>query len=143
MGASLYVMNIGIDLRLVDTNTLEVVDVISYQKQIIGRQISAGVFDFLGQNFFDASLGESALEPIQLAVRTTIERATLEMMSRLYRAPTAACGGALNTASDPLYDGKTVASNEEKYNDKSRQEPYRWLGNSDGDADPGLRGRLQ
>jgi len=143
LGASLYVMNIGIDLRLVDTNTLEVVDVISYQKQIIGRQISAGVFDFLGQNFFDASVGESALEPIQLAVRTTIERAVLEMMSRLYRAPTAACGGALNTASDPLYDGKSVASNEEKYNDKSRQEPYRWLSNSDGDAGPGLRGRLQ
>ncbi len=46
-GASLYVMNVGIDLRLVDTNTLEVVDVISYQKQIVGRQISAGVFDFM------------------------------------------------------------------------------------------------
>lgn len=144
-GAQMYVMNIGVDLRLVDTNTLEVVDVISYQKQIIGRQISAGAFDFLGQTFFDVSLGESALEPIQLAVRSTIERATLEMMSRLYRAPNAACGGTLNTASDPLYDGKSqiTASNEEKYNDKSRQEPYRWLGNSDGDADPGLRGRLQ
>ena len=142
-GASLYVMNIGIDLRLIDTSTLEVVDVISYQKQIIGRQISAGVFDFLGQNFFDASLGESALEPIQLAVRSTIERAVLEMTSRLYRAPQSACGGTLNTASDPLYDGKTVATNEEKYNDKSRQEPYRWLGNSDGDAEPGLRGQLR
>jgi len=67
----------------------------------------------------------------------------LEMTSRLYRAPNAACGGALNTASDPLYDGKTVASNEEKYNEKSRQEPYRWLGNSDGDAEPGLRGLQQ
>ena len=43
-------MNIGIDLRLVDTSTLEVVDVISYQKQIIGREVSAGVFDFLGTN---------------------------------------------------------------------------------------------
>jgi curli production assembly/transport component CsgG/holdfast attachment protein HfaB len=143
LGGSLYVMNIGIDLRLVDTSTLEVVDVISYQKQIIGRQISAGVFDFLGQNFFDASVGESALEPIQLAVRSTIERATLEMMSRLYHAPQNACGGALNTASDPLYDGKSVAANQEYYNEKSRQEPYRWVGNSDGDAEPGLRGQLQ
>lgn len=140
-GASLYVMNVGIDLRLVDTNTLEVVDVISYQKQIIGRQISAGVFDFLGQTFFDASLGESALEPIQLAVRSTIERATLEMMSRLYHAPQNACGGALNTASDPLADrhGNTTAMNEEKYNEKSRQDPYRWVGASDGNAEPVLR----
>jgi len=31
----------------VNTNTLEVVDVISYQKQIIGRQEQAGIFDFL------------------------------------------------------------------------------------------------
>lgn len=140
-GASLYVMNVGIDLRLVDTNTLEVVDVISYQKQIIGRQISAGVFDFLGQTFFDASLGESALEPIQLAVRSTIERATLEMMSRLYRAPQNSCGGALNTASDPLADrhGNTTAMNEEKYNEKSRQDPYRWVRASDSDAEPVLR----
>ena len=77
----MYVMNVGLDLRLVDTNTLEVVDVISYQKQIIGRQVSAGVFDFLGTNFFDVSAGESALEPIQLAVRSVIERAVLEMVS--------------------------------------------------------------
>src|ERR1700761_941918 len=43
-GVNAYVMNVGLDLRLVDTNTLEVVDVISYQKQIIGRQVQAGVF---------------------------------------------------------------------------------------------------
>src|ERR1700742_4172045 len=55
LGGSVYVMNVGLDLRLVNTNTLEVADVISYQKQIIGRQISAGVFDFLGTNFFDLS----------------------------------------------------------------------------------------
>ena len=54
VGGSIYVMNVGLDMRLVNTNTLEVVDVISYQKQIIGRQVSAGVFDFLGANFFDA-----------------------------------------------------------------------------------------
>ncbi len=60
LGGSLYVMNIGMDLRLVNTSTLEVADVISYQKQIIGRQVSAGVFDFLGTNFFDVSVGESA-----------------------------------------------------------------------------------
>src|ERR1700742_1334050 len=87
LGGSVYVMNVGLDMRLVNTNTLEVADVISYQKQIIGRQISAGVFDFLGKNFFDVSVGESALEPIQLAVRSVIERATLEMITRVYRAP--------------------------------------------------------
>ena len=95
-------MNVGLDMRLVNTNTLEVVDVISYQKQIIGRQVSAGVFDFLGTNFFDVSAGESALEPIQLAVRSVIERAVLEMVTRIYRAPAGACASPIGTAADPL-----------------------------------------
>lgn len=105
IGGSLYVMNVGLDMRLVNTNTLEVADVISYQKQIIGRQLSAGVFDFLGAHFFDISAGESALEPIQLAVRSVIERAILEMITRIYRAPGNACSIPINNASDPLRDG--------------------------------------
>ena len=43
----IFVMNVAIDLRMVQTTTLEVVDVVSYQKQIVGREVSAGVFDFL------------------------------------------------------------------------------------------------
>ncbi|MDE1937753.1 MAG: holdfast anchoring protein HfaB [Alphaproteobacteria bacterium] len=157
IGGSMYVMNVGLDLRLVDTTTLQVVDVISYQKQIIGRQISAGVFDFLGQTFFDASVGESALEPIQLAVRSVIERAVLEMMSRLYHAPQSACTSNLGTANDPVTDvgdrrpmpepayaqPAATAMNEEKYNDTSRQDPYRYYSDSDASADAGLRGQLQ
>ena len=153
VGASMYVMNVGLDLRLVNTNTLEVVDVISYQKQIIGRQISAGVFDFLGQTFFDASVGESALEPIQLAVRSVIERATLEMVSRLYHTPPTACGAALGTDQDPLADARhsapqsytpqtVTARNEEYQDDTSRKLPYRWYGADDA-AEPSLRGQLQ
>jgi curli production assembly/transport component CsgG/holdfast attachment protein HfaB len=112
---SMYVMNVGLDLRLVNTNTLEVADVISYQKQIIGRQISAGVFDFLGKNFFDVSLGESALEPIQLAVRSVIERATLEMITRIYRAPAGACSIPLGTADDPLREGEEYRARPAAY----------------------------
>jgi curli production assembly/transport component CsgG/holdfast attachment protein HfaB len=94
-----YVMNVGLDLRLVDTRTSEVVDVVSYQKQIVGREISAGVFSFLGGSVIDLSGGEGGLEPLQLAVRSLIERATLELMSNLYGAPGA--GGCLGSA-DPL-----------------------------------------
>jgi curli biogenesis system outer membrane secretion channel CsgG len=148
IGASIYVMNVGLDLRLVDTSTLEVVDVISYQKQIVGRQISAGVFDFLGQTFFDASAGDSALEPIQLAVRSVIERATLEMMGRLYHAPqtdiardplAAPAAPAAPVASNPQIK---VAINQENTNDASRQEPYHGYGHSDPLADTKLRGGL-
>ena len=149
-GGNMYVMNVGLDLRLVDTKTLQVVDVISYQKQIIGHQISAGVFDFLGANFFDASVGESALEPIQLAVRSVIERAVLEMTSRLYHT-----NGSCAASTDPLADGSdraplptpastdnhpiTARNEDHTYDNASRQDPYRFYGSSDPNGD-GLRG---
>lgn len=86
-GAKMYVINVAIDLRLVDTKSLDVVDVISYQKQIIGREVSAGVFDFFGGNIFDLSAGTRAQEPIQLAIRATIERGVLELVANMYGAP--------------------------------------------------------
>ena len=85
-GFRLFVINVGVDLRLVDTQTLEVVDVISYQKQVIGREVQANYFDFFGGTIFDIGGGESAQEPIQLAIRATIERAVLEMTANLYGA---------------------------------------------------------
>ena len=146
-GGNMYVMNVGLDLRLVDTKTLQVVDVISYQKQIIGHQVSVGVFDFLGANFFDASIGQSALEPIQLAVRSVIERAVLEMTSRLYHtsgscaAGTDPLAGADDRAPPAAYTNNPItARNEDHHNDDaSRQDPYRFYGSSD-PAGSGLRG---
>ncbi len=98
--AKQYVLNVGLDLRLVRTSSLEVVDVISYQKQIIGRELRAGVFDFFGGNLIDIGAGEKALEPIQLAVRSVIERAVLEMVGSLYGAGPQTCAG-----NDPLGGG--------------------------------------
>jgi curli biogenesis system outer membrane secretion channel CsgG len=155
LGGNVYVMNVGLDLRLVNTNTLEVADVISYQKQIIGHQISAGVFDFMGTNFFDLSAGESALEPIQLAVRSVIERAALEMVTRIYRVPPdSVCASPLNTAADPLGDGSSpyqatnqpnTANRPTAYsmenNNDSRQNPYRGYSSGDSVGDVRLRGR--
>ena len=97
----MFIMNIGIDLRLINTRTLEVVDVISYQKQVIGREVGAGLFDFLNGNVFDVSAGAGALEPMQLAVRALVERAVVEMTANLYGMP----GPRGCLASDPLGDG--------------------------------------
>jgi curli production assembly/transport component CsgG/holdfast attachment protein HfaB len=154
IGGNMYVMNVGLDLRLVDTSTLEVVDVISYQKQIIGRQFQAGVFDFLGHTFFDASVGESALEPVQLAVRSVIERAVLEMSSRLYKVPQNACTSHLGTSDDPLAGpgddrhSTMTAANVATYTESHpyeapRQDPYRGYSHADADAQLSLRGREQ
>ncbi|WP_374597927.1 holdfast anchoring protein HfaB [Brevundimonas sp.] len=134
-----YVMNVAIDLRLVQTQTMEVVDVVSYQKQIIGREISAGVFDFLNGNVFDISAGEGGLEPVQLAVRALIERATVEFMANLYGAPGPEV--CLSAGPDPL--GGTVGPtggyypaypNTDTNNGATRADPSRWHDARDGDV---------
>lgn len=90
--AKLYVMNVGLDLRLIDTKTLEVVDVISYQKQIVGREVGLGFFRFFDNITVDLGAGSRSQEPVQLAVRSVIERAVVEMMANIYGVPnTAAC----------------------------------------------------
>ena len=91
-----YVMNVGIDLRLVNSRTLRVVDTVSYQKQIIGRELRAGLFEFFGNKVLDVGLGERSLEPIQLAVRSVVERATFELMRELHKLPRTACADLLN-----------------------------------------------
>ncbi len=100
-GGKLYVMNIGLDLRLVNSRTLEVVDFVSYQKQIVGHEVSAGVFDFLGGNLFDVGAGESAMEPIQLAVRSVVERAVLKMLVPLYHVDPSQCA-KFGAKGDPM-----------------------------------------
>lgn len=107
-GFKLFVINVGVDLRLVDTRTLEVVDVISYQKQIVGREISAGIFDFLNGNIFDVGAGERAMEPIQLAVRSTIERAVLEMTANLYGVANSDPCGSLAAGSRSITTPESV-----------------------------------
>ena len=128
--ARLFVMNIGLDLRLVNTRTLEVVDVISYQKQVIGREVGAGIFDFFNGNVFDISAGEGAMEPMQLAVRSLVERAVVEMTANLYGMP----GPEACLDSDPLAGGVTgvtggyvpAYNNLETNNAHTREDPSRW-----------------
>jgi len=132
LSGKVFVMNIAVDLRLVQTTTLEVVDVISYQKQIIGREVSAGVFDFLNGNVFDISAGSGGLEPVQLAVRALIERATIEFMANLYGAPgPEVCLTPDNDPLGPTAVGTTggyypAYQNTETNNGQTRAEPSRW-----------------
>jgi curli production assembly/transport component CsgG/holdfast attachment protein HfaB len=127
-----YVMNVALDLRLVDTRTLEVVDVISYQKQIVGREIKAGVFDILNGNIFNIDGGKGALEPMQLAVRAMIERATLEFMANLYgvSGPDVCLDPRNDFLENPTLGptgGLTPAYNNlETNNAQTRADPTRW-----------------
>ncbi len=148
-GSKLYVINVGVDLRLVDTRTLEVVDVVSYQKQIIGREISAGIFDFANNNIFDVGAGERALEPIQLAVRTVIERAVLEMTASLYRAPDSTpCAGVKRDNANAMMAesvvGRAIAPDGLPVADGDvRASTSRWNDKRDKGVKAALRGRTK
>jgi curli production assembly/transport component CsgG/holdfast attachment protein HfaB len=142
----LYVMNVAMDLRLVETKTMEVVDVISYQKQIIGRQVGVGLFSFFGGDVINVSVGEGGLEPVQRAVRAIIERSTVEMMANLYGAPgPSACINPTNDPYAPDTTGVTggfypAYNNLDQNNAGTRSQPNRWDSQRDPSA-PALRDR--
>jgi len=91
-------MNVAVDLRIVDTQSLNVAGTTSLQKQIVGEEIGADVFRFFGDYLFDLNTGRRAQEPVQLAVRTTLELAVLEMISEVTRTDDAPCVTAAEAA---------------------------------------------
>ena len=98
IGGSRFVMNVAVDLRLVDSISQEVVAIAAYQKQIVGREIRAGVFDIFGGVAVDLSGGRSALEPLQLGVRALIERGVYDVAAELYGLTDSACLPPVQTA---------------------------------------------
>lgn len=100
IGASVrrYVADVGIDLFLVDTKTTQVIDYVSVKKQLVGFETRHGIYRFFGNELFDISLGEKKQEPIQLAVRSALERATYEFTTKLYGNPSEACQTLKDTA---------------------------------------------
>ncbi|MEZ5970870.1 MAG: holdfast anchoring protein HfaB [Hyphomonadaceae bacterium] len=147
LGGRLYVMNIALDFRLIDTRTLEVVDVISYQKQIIGRELRAGVFSFFDDTIIDIAAGERALEPVQLAVRAGVERAVVEVMSRFYNVTdSSVCAAAIQAEGDPMGPGTTQTAQASQSPasaaiEQARTSPDAWNARRDDNISTGLRGR--
>lgn len=58
LGSRYFVMNVAIDLRLVNTKTLEVVNNQSLQKQIIGTELSGGFFRIFSEGTVDIATSE-------------------------------------------------------------------------------------
>jgi len=76
-----YNASVGIDLRIVDTKSLVVLHAVTLQKQVTGHEVDANVFSFFGNRLFDISTGTKNDEPIQLAIRTTLELGVLELLA--------------------------------------------------------------
>ena len=75
----IYTMNVGIDLRIVGSQTLKVYDTVSVQKQISGYEVGLDVFRFFNSDLWDVNAGAKNQEPLQLAVRMAIESALLDI----------------------------------------------------------------
>ena len=79
--ARVFTASIAADLRIVDTRSLVVLRTVSLQKQVVGHEVELNVFRFFGNRLFDISGGTRNQEPIQLAVRATLEIGVLELMA--------------------------------------------------------------
>ncbi|HEX4844526.1 MAG TPA: CsgG/HfaB family protein [Limnobacter sp.] len=89
--ARYFVMNVAVDLRVVNTKTLEVVNTQSLQKQIIGTELNGGYFRLFTDGLVDIAAAERTQEPIQKAVRMVIEQAVFNMMTEINQLPAQQC----------------------------------------------------
>lgn len=80
--ARYFVMDVGVDLRLVNTKTLEVVNIQSLQKQIIGTELRGGYFRLFSDGLVDINASERTQEPIQRGVRMVLEQAVFNMVNQ-------------------------------------------------------------
>ncbi len=76
-----FVMNVGTDLRIVKTSTLEVVKTVSLQKQLVGYDQGLDIFRFFGSTLFEINTGSKVHEPMQLAIRALMELGAVELVS--------------------------------------------------------------
>lgn len=148
LGSRTFVMSVAIDLQLNNTISQEIEDTVSYRKQVIGYEVGGGMVDFLNGNMFDLSAGESGLEPLQMAVRSLVERAMVEFVANVYGVGPSIFQSCMTD--DPwgpgggtagLTGGFTPAYNNLGTNNaQTRADPYRWMDNGGG-VSAGVRSR--
>ncbi|WP_334119972.1 CsgG/HfaB family protein [Limnobacter sp.] len=106
--ARYFVMNVAIDLRVVNTKTLEVVNTQSLQKQIIGTELNGGYFRLFSDGLVDVNAAERTQEPIQKGVRMVIEQAVFNMLTEMNNLPSQNC--ALLVSNNPEKQQQTAAA---------------------------------
>jgi curli biogenesis system outer membrane secretion channel CsgG len=86
-----YTQSVAIDMRIVDTRSLMVIDAVSLSKQFTGYEVGANTFRFFGLSLIDVNVGTKAQEPLQLGIRAAIEEATIRLVSRVSGLDSAEC----------------------------------------------------
>ena len=88
-GARTVVINVGLDARVVNSQSFDVVHVSSLQKQIFGYEVEANVFRFFGTTLVEFDAGRVQNEPLQLGVRSVVEMAVYQIMTDFLGLPSA------------------------------------------------------
>lgn len=91
--ARVYTQSVAVDLRIVNSRSLEVIKTISLTKQFTGYEIGANVFRFFGTDLFDINVGAKGQEPLQLGIRTALEEATMRLISAVAKVDPSICMG--------------------------------------------------
>lgn len=86
-GGRTVVVNVGLELRVVNSQTFDVAYVSSLQKQILGYQVEANVFRFFGTELVEFDAGRIQNEPLQLGVRSVVEMAVYQIMTEFLGLP--------------------------------------------------------
>jgi len=90
-GARTYHINIAADIIVTSTRTTQIMFAQSYQKTLVGREISRGVFRFFTVaggfidpvELFDLNISDQNNEPVHRAVRWLMERAAYDVAATL------------------------------------------------------------
>lgn len=96
-----YTQSVAVDLRIVDTRTLLVVDAISLSKQFSGYEVGANTFRFFGLGLIDINVGQKGQEPLQLGIRAAIEEAAVRLVGRVTGVDPTPCFALRTTEVQP------------------------------------------
>ena len=89
--ARVFTESVAVDLRIVNSRSLEVIKTVSLTKQFTGYEIGANVFRFFGTALFDINVGAKGQEPLQLGVRAALEEATMKLIAAVAKVDPAIC----------------------------------------------------
>ncbi len=89
-GGRTVVINVGLDIRVVNSQSFDVNYVSSLQKQIFGYEVEANIFRFFGSRLVEFDAGRIQNEPLQLGVRSVVEMAVYQIMTDYLGLPSSA-----------------------------------------------------
>lgn len=89
--ARTFTVNVAVDLRIVNTESLVVKRTVSLSKQLVGYEVGLDIFRFFGSTLVDLNTGIKAQEPMQMGVRVALEQGVLDLIGALHGVDPAPC----------------------------------------------------